>query len=124
MELILRLHSKTLGHMDDLIAVRMEASGSRYDGIEHWVSRSLVDNVGRGKVVWWPRRAKGKPCRGYLVKQEEQEGDYFLQNKYGITCTPGLGMDDAQDQDSAAAVQSASAGVASARKGKSEGIMY
>ena len=80
------------------------------------------------------------------MKQEEQEGDYFLQNKYGIACTPGLGMDDAQDQDSAAsavqsasagvgsavqsasagvgsAVQSASAGVASARKGKSEGII-
>ena len=47
----LRLHSKTLGHMDDLIAVQWDAPGSRYDGIEHWMSRSLLDNVSEGKVA-------------------------------------------------------------------------
>ena len=56
----LSLHSKTLRHMDDLIAVRWEAPGSRYDGIEHWVSRSLVDNVGGGKVGVVATQGQGK----------------------------------------------------------------
>ena len=43
----------------DMVTVRWDMPGSRYDGVVHDVSASLVDDVGEGRVVvWW--RAHGK----------------------------------------------------------------
>ena len=50
------------------VAVRWDMPGSKYNGVVHFVSNSLVDEVGDGRVVvWWPNRSKGKRWEGQLV---------------------------------------------------------
>ena len=39
----------------EMVTVRWDMPGSRYDGVVHNVSASLVDDVREGNmVVWWP----------------------------------------------------------------------
>lgn len=50
------------------VAVRWDMPGSKYNGVVHFVSNSLVDEVGDGRmVIWWPNRSKGKRWEGQLV---------------------------------------------------------
>ena len=50
------------------VAVRWDMPDSKYDGVVHFVSDSLVDEVGNGRVVvWWPNCSKGKRWEGQLV---------------------------------------------------------
>ena len=58
--------------------------GSKYIGVVHFVSNSLVDEVGDGRVVvWWPNRSKGKRWEGQLVGRSLNL-PYFTTSLHGI----------------------------------------
>lgn len=66
------------------VAVRWDMPGSKYNGVVHFVSDSLVDEVGDGRVVvWWPNRSKGKRWEGQLVGRSLNL-PYFTTSLHGI----------------------------------------
>ena len=66
------------------VAVRWDMPDSKYHGVVHFVSDSLVDEVGDGQVVvWWPNRSKGKRWEGQLVGRSINL-PYFTTGLHGI----------------------------------------
>ena len=66
------------------VAMRWGMPGSKYIGVVHFVSNSLVDEVGDGRVVvWWPNRSKGKRWEGQLVGRSLNL-PYFTTSLHGI----------------------------------------
>ena len=59
--------------------VRWSAPGSRFDGVVHLVSSSLIDDLGGGRVaVWWPSRRKGRRWEGELVNADHGKRTVYL----------------------------------------------
>ena len=73
-------------------------AGRKYDGIVHFVSESLVDEIGDSRVVvWWLNCSKGKWWEGQLVgrsisilKQACMEESFCVQsvNKFTVHIIP------------------------------------
>lgn len=67
-----------------MVAVRWDMPGSKYDGVVHFVSNSLVDELGGGRVaVWWPNRSKGKRWEGQLAGKSINL-PYFTTSLYAL----------------------------------------
>ena len=66
----------------NLVSVKWDRPGSRFDGVVHSVPFELVDNTEEKArvVVWWPKHAGGKKWEWHLVDGEYINILYCVQS--------------------------------------------